>query len=790
MRFWYFAVSAGLLVLLVLAIQKKWRNQLSAKARYALWILPMIRLLIPFGMAELPEGNVMSLPYAAFEYTVNAFREGDMADQGGEIPAGSASGERSQDAETSGAGGAAFPAGPEEDIQTDRETRPAQETESNAVQQPQAGIPAGISWVSMASGVLWACGSVILGAYAFRSNWKLKKMTSTRCQIRKDGRLPVYVGEIPGTPCLFGVLRPCVLMSSAIWEDEEVRRYALRHEAEHYRQKDHIWSFVRVLFCVVYWWHPLVWLGVIRSREDAELACDEGVIRGCKRLEKKEYGLALLKILEYAGKGPSPLCGATAMRGGQGNIRRRLEAMVDAPSTKTVPFAASFLILTGALLAGCTVLPDTAQMRVEVNPDKAAVYTLEADYHMDLPGNTPGRLLYFEVYEYGEKTGSYKVSYLGPEELKAAGEDADLTVRFGQQWDWGLWNYLEITEGKAADRETYYFPPLEGNPGFADSALWNDGALHRTEKDKEYVLAAEFRSAGDMTVSYGCEYLTENPREEWNEYFDGIDRAVLVRMVLSDRTEEELTEKYGLEAYEQTITELPRDEIDSFAQRWADAFTRRDGTAIRDLSAQSVQEKMEEDGLLYADAPEAFGDSSPWPWVKETGAMNYRILEADENGIEILYYAIDSTPHMAVWRESLSLVYVNGAYQAIGEELQYLDQISTAAEYFQAYPDGIISATRMDYTSNGLGEILNDNALQNPESELYSRLFDPEEAARSLLNLSDDVEIRRTGMITGAPARTTLQIVFSDQGSVSIRMEQPWGETGIWVPASASFENL
>lgn len=45
-------------------------------------------------------------------------------------------------------------------------------------------------------------------------------------------------------------------------------------------------------------------------------------------------------------------------------------------------------------------------------------------------------------------------------------------------------------------------------------------------------------------------------------------------------------------------------------------------------------------------------------------------------------------------------------------------------------------------------------------------------------------------MITEAPARTTLQIVFSDQGSVSIRMEQPWGETGIWVPASGSFENL
>ena len=100
----------------------------------------------------------------------------------------------------------------------------------------------------------------------------------------------------------------------------------------------------------------------------------------------------------------------------------------------------------------------------------------------------------------------------------------------------------------------------------------------------------------------------------------------------------------------------------------------------------------------------------------------------------------------------------------------------------------------MDYTSNGLGEALNNNAMQNPESELYSALFDPAQAAKNLLNLADDVEVEipsiASSSLDGDSTVVTIQITFRDGAMLAFHMEQPWGETGIWVPASGSFENL
>lgn len=45
-----------------------------------------------------------------------------------------------------------------------------------------------------------------------------------------------------------------------------------------------------------------------------------------------------------------------------------------------------------------------------------------------------------------------------------------------------------------------------------------------------------------------------------------------------------------------------------------------------------------------------------------------------------------------------------------GEELNCYDDISTAIEFEEAYPR-LLENTMIDYTKNGLGGILNDNAL-------------------------------------------------------------------------------
>lgn len=798
MRFWYFVFSSGLLILLVLWIQKAWSGKLSPKAKYALWLVPALRLLVPFGMVERPVGSVLSLPYTVFESAADwldaaglpgldaAGLFGQEADGLAES-AGEAAGAGAQAAEGSFSAEEELAAlGMAETGRPDREASGAEDSDMDeAGASRSGGWKAGFSL--SAAGAVWLAGSLLLGSYALWSNWKFARMTSARCQMERDGRLPVYVGETAGAPCLFGVFRPRIVMGREIWEDETLRRYALWHEAEHYRQKDHIWSCLRVLLCVVYWWNPLVWLGTRRAGEDAELACDEGVTRACGDREKKEYGTALLRILECTKKRQTPLCGAASMGSGNKNMRRRMEAIVNTPKTRVFPFGFSAVFLTSALLAGCTALPSAVRMRTVWNQDVPVSCTMAVDYQMEFPDAPLGRLVYFEIYEYGERLGAYQISYRSPKELNRADAGTDLQVRFGNQWTLGMWNYLEISEGTEENRQTFYYPPLEGNLAFASSAIWSDGKTHRTEPDTSYVLAAQFYNTDGIGLSYGCEYLTETPREEWKEDFDQLARAILVRMVTSERPEEVLAERYGLEEYSQTMPDARTDGIEAFAEAWAGAFSARNGTVIREMAAQSVQQKLEEAGLLDAAQPDTFGMSSPWPWEQD-----YRILEASEAGVDILYYAMDSTPHLTVWREELSLVYVNGGYQVIRENLQYLDSISAAAEYFQAYPDGIISGTRMDYASNGLGEALNNNAVQNPDSEIYSGLFDPAQAAVTLLNLSEDVEVQAQGlvMVSGDTARTSVRLLFSDGGSAEIRMIRPWGTEGIWIPGTGAFENL
>ena len=121
-------------------------------------------------------------------------------------------------------------------------------------------------------------------------------------------------------------------------------------------------------------------------------------------------------------------------------------------------------------------------------------------------------------------------------------------------------------------------------------------------------------------------------------------------------------------------------------------------------------------------------------------------------------------------------------YVITDEELTYYDAISTGEEFEEAY-HGYLDGTMMDYTWNGLGEALNENALLS-SSLSYGDLFEPERAAAFLLNLSKDPsDIRYTLHEPEGEGLIGLDITFlKDQTTYTISMLQPFGESGIWVP--------
>ena len=58
------AVTSSVLILIVLAVRFLFRNRLSARARYALWGVVLLRLLVPF-QVQLPAPVSDNLPVLA-----------------------------------------------------------------------------------------------------------------------------------------------------------------------------------------------------------------------------------------------------------------------------------------------------------------------------------------------------------------------------------------------------------------------------------------------------------------------------------------------------------------------------------------------------------------------------------------------------------------------------------------------------------------------------------------------------------------------------------------------------
>lgn len=96
-----------------------------------------------------------------------------------------------------------------------------------------------------------------------------------------------------GVPAVVGVLRPTILLPTAVVENQNVADSVLVHELLHVRRGDAFWQWISRIAETIYWFHPLVWflnrsLHVVR-----EQACDDG----CARLVGKlNYRDALFEV--------------------------------------------------------------------------------------------------------------------------------------------------------------------------------------------------------------------------------------------------------------------------------------------------------------------------------------------------------------------------------------------------------------------------------------------------------------------------------------------------------------
>ena len=208
---------------------------------------------------------------------------------------------------------------------------------------------------------VWLCiwiaaiGSVIMFLYFLTGNLRFAGYLCKRSvRFRQDGNpLPVYLVEGLPSPCLYG---RAVYMAPELTTEPKRFSYVLAHEYCHYRQGDVVWSILRAVCVILYWWNPLVWLAAYLSKQDCELACDERAIAYLGQAERISYGKTLLSLVAVKPAGKQHLFFTPMMIGGGRNMKQRIQRIA-----KKQKVAVSGCILVGVLSVLCFVSVSTAK---------------------------------------------------------------------------------------------------------------------------------------------------------------------------------------------------------------------------------------------------------------------------------------------------------------------------------------------------------------------------------------------------------------------------------------------
>ncbi len=206
---------------------------------------------------------------------------------------------------------------------------------------------------------MWLCtwiagiGSAMLFLYFFTGNLKFARYLRTkRVRFQQDGNpLPVYLVKGLPSPCLY--VR-AVYLTPELAADPKRLSYVLAHEYCHYRQGDTVWSILRAVCVMLYWWNPLVWLAAYLSKQDCELACDERAMAYWGQEERISYGKTLLSLVAVKPARKQHSFFTTMMIGGGHNMKHRIQRIA-----KKQKIALSGCILVVILSVLCFVSVST-----------------------------------------------------------------------------------------------------------------------------------------------------------------------------------------------------------------------------------------------------------------------------------------------------------------------------------------------------------------------------------------------------------------------------------------------
>ncbi len=363
-----FFITSALMVIAILAVRFLFKNKLSFLILYPLWGLVLLRLLIPINIIESPvsimniAGTLNNLDNN--KVPVTAIQQENKNPDKNFIPDIKNHPVNKQEKEitiNNITNPEKIKKQPGKNIQDNKTEYKSQNLKKDLITNNNPFIKLAVT--------IWISGSIVFFTFIIISNLVFyKKLKTGRTLINTANKnVPVYISDIVNTPCLTGILKPSVYIPATFNSSiqDKYLKQVLAHEYTHIKHKDNIWALMRTICLGIYWFNPFVWIAAFYSRQDAELACDEAVLKNCTNNERYDYGKMLLTVSQKSSQGRFFL--ATSLGSSKTNLKERLTMITK--KRKPKKYHAALITAFSIILAGCGM---TNGNTVYVNKNQAA----------------------------------------------------------------------------------------------------------------------------------------------------------------------------------------------------------------------------------------------------------------------------------------------------------------------------------------------------------------------------------------------------------------------------------
>lgn len=259
---------AGLIILIIRCILK---NKINSKWIYLLWMIVIIKLMVPFG----PESNLSifnKINSIKFSTSINNNYDKNIAET------------------------------------TDNNINLIKGDYKNTATNYDSSknLVNNISYIWLT--ICISLSLVFTSSYFIMKN-KIKEksfyydgsldevLTQCKAKLKIKRNIKIVINDYIKTPAIIGIFQPTILIpiNTLEFKQNEIE-YIFIHELSHLKRNDNIINLLLTMNQSIHWFNPFIWYMSKIIRQDMELATDELVLSRINNNEYKNYGFTILNI--------------------------------------------------------------------------------------------------------------------------------------------------------------------------------------------------------------------------------------------------------------------------------------------------------------------------------------------------------------------------------------------------------------------------------------------------------------------------------------------------------------